>query len=137
MNSQLLKRSNQIVFGALLVFLLSSAFIEDAAVWTKLGSKRASKVLDHDEILVTGRSGTFNAIKLSVEKVDVTFRRVVVVFKNGSREEMQIKNRISAGGETRALNIKGKNRVIKKVIFYYSTQVSEKKQARVILYGLH
>ena len=119
-----------------LVFAVTSGFTQ-GDLWTKLGSRRVSHSADHDEILVTGRAGTFNAIKLEVEKADVTIGRVIVVFRSGGTEEVQVRNRISAGGETRAIDIRGRNRIIRKVIFYYTTQPGEDKKAKVTLYGRH
>jgi hypothetical protein len=124
------------IFFLIALFAITSGFVQ-VDVWTKLGSRRVSHSADHDEILVTGRAGTFNAIKLTVEKADVTIGRVIVMFRGGGTEEMQLRNRISAGGETRAIDIRGRNRIIRKVIFYYTTQPGESKKAKVTLYGRH
>jgi hypothetical protein len=103
--------------------------------WTVLGSAKVHGDADHDEIWVTAARGDFTAIKLFVEDEGIEFERVVVHFANGGQDEMVIRNFIPAGGETRVLDLKGKDRIIRKVDFFYKSNPLTKRKAKVILYG--
>jgi len=103
--------------------------------WTQLGSAKVHGHLDHDEIWVTGMQGDFSAIKLLVQNEGIQFERVVVHFANGGREEMIIRDFIPAGGETRVLDLPGRDRVIRKVDFFYKSNSMTKKKGKVVLWG--
>ena len=52
-----------------------------------------------------------------------------------SNQNIDIRTKIKAGGETRAIDLDGRNRLIKKVVFIYRTGKDESKRATVVLYG--
>ena len=56
---------------------------------------------------------------------------------NGGKDEMTIRNFIPAGGETRVLDLKGGDRIIRKVDFFYKSNPSTRRKGKVILYGRH
>jgi hypothetical protein len=103
--------------------------------WSVLGSAKVNGHADHDEIWVTRYEGEFSAVKLAVENEGIQFDRVILHFGNGGKEELNIRNFIPAGGETRVLDLKGDHRVIKKVDFFYESNAATKTKAKVILYG--
>ena len=125
------------LFLTAIFFLSSCAFTSSLPAWVKLGTKTVSFGADWDELVVTGRQGTFNAIKLKVERSDVHFDRVIVHYRNRTREVLPIRKRIAAGGETRVINLKGANRIIRKIDFHYTTPLRDGKKARVIVFGRH
>jgi hypothetical protein len=129
--------SNSIVpvFLMVSIFLSACAFTASVPMWLKLGTKTVSFGADWDELVVTGRQGTFNALKLKVERSDVHFDRIIVHYRNRTKEVLSIRNRIPAGGETRVINLKGANRIIRKIDFHYSTPLWEGKKAKVIVFG--
>jgi len=112
----------------------SSAYTHAPGI--KLGSRTVSYTADWDQIFVTSRMGTFNAIRLEVKKADVHMTRVVVHYRNGTKEVVPVHRRVQAGSGTRPLNLKGVNRIINRVVFHYTTPWSEVKKARVVLYGI-
>lgn len=105
--------------------------------WTVLGSAKVTGAADHDEILVTGMRGDFTAIKLMVENEGIDFDHVVVTYGNGMHDEVEIRNFIPAGGETRVIDLRGGDRVIRKVDFYYKSNPDTKRKGKVVLYGRH
>ena len=120
----------------LVIGLTTMSFTSSLGFWEKLGSRIVSYKTDFDEIYVTAREGSFKAIKLEVSKAAVDFDRVVVVYRNGQRERLHIRNIIPAGGQTRVLDLAGRNRIINRVIFYYRTPAHQGIRAKVKLYGL-
>lgn len=108
-----------------------------AGDWDFLGSRKVNHAVDRDEIAVTGREGTFTKIKLRVRDRQVTFRDVKVHYANGDVQDIQLRSKIPAGGETRVIDLHGNNRVIRKVVFWYNTSRVRGKRATVQLFGRH
>ena len=66
----------------------------------------------------------------------VEFDRLLVVFRNGQTVEAQIREFIPAGGETRVIDLPGRNRVIARIIMYYTTRPGTLDRAEVEVWGL-
>ena len=103
--------------------------------WALLGERQVSDRVDHDRIVVTGLRSDFTAIKLTVERASVDFRRVVVHFANSGDQEVEMRNTIRAGGETRAIDLRGGDRVISNVEFWYDANTIRGRTATVRLFG--
>jgi hypothetical protein len=103
--------------------------------WELLGSQKVGFLADKDVIQVGRKDGDFSKIKIVVKGNDVEFKDVDVVYGNGQKDDIQIRNRIKAGGETRAIDLKGGDRFIKRVEFVYKSKPSFKGQATVELWG--
>ena len=121
--------------GLLMILMTLMTTTTQAQVWTQIGSAKVHGQNDYDEIWVTGLKGDFSAIKLFVENEGIQFERVVVHFANGGKEAMELRDFIPAGGETRVMDLPGKDHVIRKVDFHYKSNASTKRKARVLLYG--
>ena len=125
-----------ILIPVITFFMLSGYVIPvNAQSWAFLGSSKVHGGVDHDEIWVTGAKGDFKAIKLMVENEGIDFDRVVVHFANGIKEEMILRNFIPAGGETRVMDLPGRDRIIRKVDFFYKSNADTKRKGKVSLYG--
>jgi hypothetical protein len=118
-----------------LLCLVISAGSAPAAGWRFLGSRTVTDGQDHDTILVTGARGDFHRIRLTVRQAGVDFHRVVVHYRNGGDEELEIRDTIRAGGSTRAIDLRGGDRVIQSVSFWYDAKTSGGRRAVVSLYG--
>ncbi len=107
--------------------------------WEKLGQRAVNYGLDRDEIAVTARDGRFTAIKLMIKKSPINLHRVVIHFGNGTKQEVNVRNKIPAGGETRVIDIQGGRRVISKVVFRYDTKglLRMRSKGVVELWGRH
>ncbi|MBX2874908.1 MAG: DUF2541 family protein [Saprospiraceae bacterium] len=105
--------------------------------WDKLGQKKVDFRLDKDEIKVTIVQGLFTAIKLKVKDGPINMHKCVVHFKNGTKQNVNIRKNIPAGGETRVIQLDGGGkRIIKKVVFLYDSKRPRDK-ATVALWGKH
>jgi len=109
--------------------------VDTAGDWKRLGQKEAGVKLDHDEIIVGADEGVFKTIKLEVLKANVEFLSVRVIFSNGADQQIELRKSIRAGGETRPIDLDGRNRIIRKVIFNYRAEGRGRKTAVVVLYG--
>ena len=91
--------------------------------------------LDRDEIRVGGHNGTYRQIKLLVRRRAIVFRDVRVHYANGGVQDVPLRSSIPAGGESRAIDLNGRNRIIERVVFLYNTGPRRGKRAVVQLYG--
>lgn len=130
------------IAGALLLGL--GLAVQAQPRWEKLGDRYVNHSVDRDEIKVTAKDGRFDAIKLRVTRRPVRFRDVKVHFGNGEVQDVEVRKRIPAGGETRVIALKGdQKRVIEKVVFWYDTAGKVRKKRRPVakaeveLWGRH
>ena len=123
----------------LAVALLSTLALTGAAPqqpdWVLLGTRAVNDRVDHDVIGVTAARGDWQAIKIAVQRASVDFYRVVVHFGNGTQQDVQLRNTIPAGGETRAIDLTGPDRVINRVEFWYDANTIRGRRAVVRLFG--
>jgi hypothetical protein len=130
-----MKKPLLLFLSLLVAFAWTSQAIAQSNDWVELGSAKVEGRVDHDEIWVTALRGDFTAIKLRVEDEGIEFDHVIVHYGNGRNEELEVRDFIKAGGETRAIDLSGNDRVIRKVDFYYKSNPETKRKGKVILYG--
>jgi hypothetical protein len=90
--------------------------------WELLGSRTVTDRADHDTVKVGGAKGDFTAIKLEVQRRAVDFHRVVIHFRNGDDQKVELRNTIGANGESRVMDIEGRDRVIRSIDFWYDAR---------------
>lgn len=103
--------------------------------WELLGERTVTDRLDHDRIAVTSARGDFRAIKLTVRRAPVDFHRVVVHYASGGDQEIEVRSRIPAGGETRVIDLRGDERVIRSVELWYDAATLRGRRAVVRLWA--
>jgi hypothetical protein len=106
--------------------------------WDLLGTAHVSDRVDHDRIAVTAAQGDFESIKIKVRGRAVHFLDLKIHFGNGEVQDVALRQVIAAGGETREIDVQGKERVIRSVEFWYEAESRRRgRGARVELYGRH
>ncbi len=125
--------------GALLLLMGigQAAFAQGAKRWVYLGQTTVNGQRDYDRIGIGRNEGRFQSIQLRVSGAPVEFQHVVVNYSNGTSEELEFRDRIPAGGQTRAIDLRGGERAINSVEFRFSkANWSRRALPRVSLYGL-
>jgi hypothetical protein len=112
-----MRRSFLLLLVALCVSCASAG--AQSGRWTLLGTRTVTDRADHDIVRVTGRRGRFDAVKFEVRGRAVDFRRVIIHFANGGDQAVALRDTIRAGGETRAIDVDGRDRVIRSIEFWY------------------
>jgi Protein of unknown function (DUF2541) len=130
------RRFRTATFAALTLSFALVATAQRRPVWEFLGEANVDGSVDHDNIVVTGRAGTFKAIQLRVQNNTVQFQRVVVHYGNGQNERIPVAGRIRPGGSTRVIDLPGDRRVIESVELWYSRANWGPRRPKVQLYGL-
>jgi hypothetical protein len=102
--------------------------------WEYLGQSNVDRMRDHDSIRVYAR-GAFRAIQLRVQGGEIEFQRVVVHFGNGADSEVEIRDRIRSGGQTRAIDLPGDDRRINSVEVWYGKGNWGRRRPNLKLYG--
>ena len=122
-----------------LVFLLScssTTYISPQAdSWQKIGQRSVTKTADRDEIKVGANKGSFNAIKLTIRKAPINMHRCVVHFENGGTQEIKFRKNMKRGSSTAAQDLRGPDRRIEKVVFWYDTVNKARQRATVELWA--
>lgn len=121
--------------AATILLLLSFGPASYARGWVYLGEAHVDGAADHDKIKVGRSDGRFRAIQIKVDRAPVEFRHVVVHFANGANEEVQVRQRIRAGGSTRDIDLRGGDRAIESVEIWYERANYGPRRPRVRLYG--
>ena len=119
-------------------FVLSlGASSVSAQEWVNLGAKEVKDRSEQDTWHVGAGKGEFRRIKLTVQQRPVRFYRLEVKFENGEKQNIELRNVIRAGGETRLIDLVGKDRRIDKVDIWYEAQtVRRGARSQVTLFGI-
>jgi hypothetical protein len=121
------------LFCAVVLGLVAIAVAGPVRGWELLGTRTVTDRADHD-VIAAGHQGTFRAIKITVQRRPVQFREVKIHFANGDVQNVELRNIIPAGGESRVIDVEGHDRVIRSVEFWYDAQ-TRGKRAVVKVYG--
>lgn len=88
--------------------------------WDFLGSRVVSHTAERDRVPAQG-ARRYTQVKLCTSNRPVRLHDVDVVFRNGSRQNLQIRNLLRPGECTRALDLRGNARDIQFVNLAYQT----------------
>lgn len=106
------------------------------ANWEQLGCKSVGFLIDRDVIQVGRQDGRFRALRLEVSDSPVEFFDLRVVFGNGVKQDIRVRELIRPGERTRPLDLFGDNRGIARVEMVYRSIAGFKGKARVCVSGL-
>jgi hypothetical protein len=110
--------------------------VNDKPGWHKIAENTVSFNKDRDEVVILG-ADHFKKIKLKVSNAGIDLRDLEVYYENGGRQDVAVRNVIKEGGETREIDLEGKDRALKKIVLVYKTIPNqEKDKAHVEIYGL-
>ena len=119
---------------AALAALLLAPAVPAHGAWKVLGVIKADKGLDRDEVVLkSGRA--FRQVKLKADAADVEIQSLHVVYGNGEIDKIEVRSVLRAGSTTLPRDLKGSDRVIRKVILWFKTSDRESRKAIVTIYG--
>jgi hypothetical protein len=103
--------------------------------WVLLGERTVNDRAETDEILVGPGRGTFDALRLEVRRVPIRFYDMKVHYGNGSVQDVDLRDVISAGGHSRVIDLRGDERAIRRVTFRYEARSPGRRRAVIRLWG--
>jgi hypothetical protein len=131
-----------VVAMALLGVLVNAVFAQKPGVvissepgWHKIGEITASFNMQDESIFVLG-ADEFKSIKLRVTDAPINIESMHIVYEDGGIQDVDLKDELAAGSETRVIELDGSDRDLSKVSFTYRTLPNYKgDKAHVELYG--
>src|SRR4051794_36291378 len=128
-----------LLMAAVLVVAPARARAADADAadkdWKVMGDAEIQKKGGTATIDVGAEEGLVKRIKFEVRGTDVEFKKVTVTYENGDPEEVDVREKVRRGGKSRAIDLKGGNRVIKKVLIAFKVDKDADRDARIVLMG--
>lgn len=103
--------------------------------WELLGRQSVGFITDRDVVRVGRKDGDFRKIQLRVKGNDVEILDLKVVYGNGKSDDIPLRQTIRAGGQTRVIDLKGRDRFIRSVQLVYRSRPSFKGQAVIEVWG--
>lgn len=88
--------------------------------WVKIGTQTVQKSGERDEFRPSDRN-SFTALKVRVRRNTVSFNRMTIVYENGQRQDIEIRDVMRDGQESRVINLMHRRR-IDRIQFYYKTR---------------
>lgn len=126
------RRKFMMLLAASVVALPNSAA---AGSWKLLGRRTVRLLNDRDVIPVTFLRGTFRRIQIRVRDNAVFFNYVVLTYGIGTNDLIPIKRRIKAGGQSRVIDLRGGDRIIRSIQLSYRSAPNNKGRATVEVWG--
>jgi hypothetical protein len=121
-----------------LALLLASVLIASSQPvrnWEVIGRKTVNYRAEVDIIPVTIVKGTYSKIKIYVTGGAVNFADMKIFYRNGQVQDVSLRATIPAGGESRVIDLDGKERIITKIQFVYDTKNTARHRAKVVVYA--
>lgn len=122
------------IYSFFVVLVLNSVILQAAPVWQSLGGQTVTRHNESDRITVR-HQGQFSKLQLAVSGTGVSIDRMVVVYKNGQRNEIKLGNFIKRDSKSRIIDLPGKSRAISHVNFWYEAKGLGRKKAMITLFG--
>jgi hypothetical protein len=108
-----------------------------AGSWRLIGQTHADHGADHDTIIVKGPYDNFRKIKFKVTDAPLNMQRMVVTYDNGAPDNIDIRQNIPQGGESRVIDLRGVGkRSLRRIDFWYDTKGFLKGKADVTVFGM-
>lgn len=107
--------------------------------WVSLGIRRPRRFSAETHSIPVGRShGRLTAFRMSVEKHDVRFRGIRVIFGNGSEQVIPFYAKVNDGVTTNPFSLEGggRGRFVERIVVKYNTSPNFKGTGLVQFWGL-
>lgn len=102
--------------------------------WQHLATRSVKLSGDQDTVRIGKDEGAFQRIKLGVQENAIYLNKVEVFYGNGERQSFKVKQRLKPG-EVVTFDLKGKNRVIDKMVLKYRSVKPKRERAKVQVWG--
>ena len=130
-------KTSLILFTSVSIILsLGYASTAEASSLTFLGQQNVADRAEYDVFQVGPRQGAFNALQVRAEGAPVEIKRIKIFFTNGSVQNIEKNVFLGPGNWSGFTDLKGSNRLINRVVFYYEARSPGWKSAQLKLFGL-
>ncbi len=130
---------NKMIIGAVALLLLATVNISNAQNlvkdWTQLGSRVVDYTLDHDVVSLNNSKEAFTQLKVAVKNGSMNMHKATVHFANGEKQDIEFPEVITPESGGKVIDLKGNDRVIEKVTFWYDTRKNSNEKATIEVWG--
>lgn len=116
-----------LIFGG----LVRVAVAQNAITWDKVGTKTVDYTIDRDVIDLKDSPTSYNALKLKVDQGTINIHKATVHFANGETQDVNLPEVLTKENDGQFIDLKGNQRKITKIVFWYDTKNSNKHKAIV------
>lgn len=124
------KVSYLIAFVVTLFIGISIAKAQNSITWDKLGTKTVDYTLDRD-VVTASKQEAYSALKVKVNNGTINIHKVTVHFANGESQDVKLPAELNKSNDGQLIDLKGNQRLIEKVTFWYDTVNKDKDKAVV------
>ena len=103
--------------------------------WTLLGTCTVDYTLDRDVVSVKETMEIFTALKFIVKNGTINMSKCIVHFMDRDTKDIAFADEVNKMNDGLMLDLKGSNRRIEKVVFWYDTKNSSNNKSIVELWG--
>ena len=104
--------------------------------WRIIGSRSVTHNADHDRMDVNGSHDWFRKLKLKVTDSPINMKKMVVEYDDGAPENIELRQNIAKGGESRVIDLRGGKRKIRAIHFWYDTKGFLNGKANLTVFGM-
>ena len=131
-----MKASNFVIAGLTSLFVLGFAGNAEASSRTFLGERNVSDRAEYDVFRIGPGQGAFNALQMRAQGTPVEIKRITIYFTNGTTQTVEKNVFLGRNSRTSFTDLKGNNRLINRVVFYYEARSPGWESAELKLFGL-
>ena len=119
---------------------VQSSFAQLAAdksldTWTLLGTRTVDYTLDRDVVDLKESGEYFQTLKFIVKNGTLNMHKCTVHFADGESKVIELTDEMNKSNDGRILDMRGSNRKIEKVTFWYDSKNDSKNKSIVELWG--
>ena len=111
-----------------------NAAVDAADEWLLLGTRTVDYTIDRDVISLKEK-GKFEALKLVVKNGTLNMHKCTVHFTDGGTKEIELSDEVNKTNDGIIMDLKGSNRLIEKVTFWYDSKNSSDSKSIVEVWG--
>jgi len=130
---------NKLFIGVVALFLIANANISFGQnllkAWEPLGTRVVDYTLDHDVVSLKNSKEAFTALKVTVKNGSLNMHKVTVHFANGDKQDIDFPEVLTPENDGKVIDLKGNDRVIEKVTFWYDTRANSKDKSTIEVFG--
>src|SRR5688500_14799178 len=107
-----MKRQTMIILLMVALFIVGGTTLASAqSGWKRLGDEVVNFDIDHDMINISD-SGRFRELRLRVDDAPIKFRRVVITYRDGTKQDVEYLEDVPLGTDSRVIAIPGDGHTI-------------------------
>lgn len=119
---------------------VQSSFAQLAAdksldTWTLLGTRTVDYTLDRDVVDLKESGEYFQTLKFIVKNGTLNMHKCTVHFADGESKVIELTDEMNKSNDGRILDMRGSNRKIEKVTFWYDSKNNSNNKSIVELWG--